>query len=77
VKRFLSNCTETLALTDDEMEIIRDCATPLSPRDRGEFLREVADELQKCEQFGPGLVSRICARLQRSYLSQRVDSGSC
>jgi hypothetical protein len=61
------NCTETLVLTDDEMAIIRDRATPLAPRDRGEFLREVATELENHEMLGPGLVARVCARLQRQY----------
>ena len=76
LKHFTSNCTETLVLTDDEMAIIRDRATPLSPRDRGEFLREVATELENHEMLGPGLVSRVCARLQRQYISQRTTIGS-
>lgn len=68
--------TERFTFTSEELKIISDRATPLAPRDRGEFLREVAIELENHEHLGPGLVSRICARLQRRFVSQRATSGS-
>jgi hypothetical protein len=58
-----------LSLSDDELAALMDCARPLAPRDRAEFLREVAAELRKFELLGPGLVARVCAKLQRQYLN--------
>jgi hypothetical protein len=36
-----------LALSDDELRIVMEAPRPIHPRDRGEFLRDVASELAK------------------------------
>jgi hypothetical protein len=61
-----------IALADAELAIIVDCARPLAPRDRHQFLIDVASELGKFELLGEGLVARTCARLQRQYLMPRT-----
>jgi hypothetical protein len=61
-----------LALNDDELAALMDCARPLAPRDRAEFLREAAAELERYELLGVGLVARVCAKIQRRYLATRT-----
>jgi hypothetical protein len=58
-----------LALDDAELKIVMDCARPLAPKDRSEFLEAVAVELGKYEQLGPGIVSRVTAATQRKYFA--------
>ena len=54
-----------LALCDDELQIITDCARPLSPPDRDRFLRAVAAELSRYETLGAGIVGRVTAAAER------------
>ena len=58
-----------LAFDDDQMEIIMSYARPLAPRDRSEFLQDVASELRRYETLGPGLVTRVCASAQRKFFA--------
>jgi len=46
-----------------------DAARPIPPRSRAAFLREAAAELEKHELLGPGLVARVCAKVQRQYVA--------
>jgi hypothetical protein len=62
-----------ISLTDAELAIIMDCARPLAPRDRHQFLIDLASELGKFELLGEGIVARTCARLQRAYLMPRTS----
>jgi hypothetical protein len=55
--------TMPLALSDDELAALMDCARPLAPRDRAEFLREAAAELAKHEPFRTGT---CCPRLRQA-----------
>ncbi len=51
-----------ISLSDDELQIVMDCARPLAPRDRAEFLRDVAAELARYELLGPGIVGQVVAK---------------
>jgi hypothetical protein len=56
-----------ITLSDSELAAIVDAARPLQPRDRDQFLRDVAAELGRYELLGPGIVGRVVARTQRKY----------
>ena len=58
-----------LSLSDDELQIIQDCARPLPPEDRAKFVEAVAGELEKYRELGPGLVSRVSRELQRQHFN--------
>jgi len=68
-RRLRSEDARPLALNDDELAALMDCARPLHPRDRAEFLREAAAELSKFEVIGVGVIHRVCSRLQRAHLN--------
>jgi DNA-directed RNA polymerase specialized sigma24 family protein len=53
-----------LALSDQQLAIIRRAAAPLHPRDRSAFLQRVA-ELLNGQEIGDGTVARAAA--QRRY----------
>jgi hypothetical protein len=55
------------ALTDDELAIVMNCARPLAPQDRAQFLRAVAVELAKYPELGPGIVGRVVAKTQKQF----------
>jgi hypothetical protein len=55
-----------LALSDDQMDILRRAAEPLHPRDRGAYLETVADLLNGHE-VGDGSVARAAAEAQRRH----------
>jgi hypothetical protein len=54
-----------LSLSDDELAIVMQAAAPLLPRDRDEFLRDVAVELSRYVELGPGIVGRVVAKLRQ------------
>jgi hypothetical protein len=56
-----------ISLSDDELRSVMQAAAPIDPRDRGAFLRDVASELAKYSELGPGVVGRVVANLQRKY----------
>ena len=58
-----------ISLSDSELQIVMEAARPIPPRDRDQFLRDVASELAKYELLGPGIVSRVTSRLQREHLN--------
>jgi hypothetical protein len=55
-----------LALSDQQLDIIRRAAEPLPLRDRGAFLQCVA-ELLSGKELGDGAVARAAAMAQRRY----------
>jgi hypothetical protein len=67
--------TAPLRLTDEQLDIVMRAAEPLASADRGSFLEAVAGELQG-QEIGDGIVARICAELQRRYLSPPVVRGA-
>jgi hypothetical protein len=63
----MSSPADLLSLSDDELEAVMAAAVPLAPRSRDVFLREVAAELRRYQDIGPGLVGRVCRELQRKH----------
>jgi hypothetical protein len=57
-----------LALNDDELQIIMSAAKPIHPRERDQFLRDVAVELARYPELGSGIVGRVTAKIQREHL---------
>jgi hypothetical protein len=57
-----------LALSDEELAAVMGAAKPLPARDRAAFLEDVASELAKFPEIGPGVIGRVTARLQREHL---------
>jgi hypothetical protein len=55
-----------LALTDDQLRIIRDFAEPLRPDQRGAYLQRVAALLGDRE-LGDGIVSRMARLAQAEF----------
>jgi len=55
-----------LALSDQQLAIIRRAAAPLHPRDRSAFLQRVA-ELLNGQEIGDGTVARAAAAQRRRY----------
>jgi len=58
-----------LALTDAELSAVRRAAAPVHPRQRDAFLKALASELEQHPVVGPGLVHRLCADLQKPYVT--------
>jgi hypothetical protein len=64
-----------ISLSDDELAIILSAAQPLAPQDRSRFLQDVAAELGRYQEVGPGIVSRVTREAQRRYLSPPTFTG--
>jgi hypothetical protein len=58
-----------ISLSDDELRIVMEAARPIPARDRDQFLRDVAAELAKYPELGPGVVGRVVAKIQRQPLN--------
>lgn len=58
-----------MSLSDAELQTVMSAAAPLQPHQRDQFLREVASELSRHLEIGPGIVSRTCSRLQRQHIN--------
>jgi hypothetical protein len=56
-----------IRLSDDELSAVMAAARPLDVRVRDAFLQQVANELPRCDEVGPGVVHRICAAAQRQF----------
>jgi hypothetical protein len=54
-------------LTDSELAAVLDAARPLDVRARDAFLQQVADELARCGEVGPGVVHRAIREAQRAH----------
>ena len=48
-----------VSLSDTDLSAVMDAARPIPPQSRDRFLREVAAELAKHSELGPGLVGRV------------------
>jgi hypothetical protein len=48
-------------------------ARPIPARERDQFLRDCAAELAKYPEPGPGIIGRVCSRLQRQHLNGPRD----
>ena len=62
-----------ISLSDSELQIVMEAARPIPARDRDQFLRDCAAELAKYPEIGPGVVGRVCSKLQRAYLNGPRD----
>ena len=56
-----------LQLTDDEMSALYRATQPIALHLRDAFLQDLADELRRYPEIGPGIVYRAIATLQRKY----------
>jgi hypothetical protein len=56
-----------IALTDDQLDILRRAAEPLHPVDRGPYLQTVA-ELLNGHELGDGVVARAAREAQRRFM---------
>jgi hypothetical protein len=63
-----------LSLSDAELAAVMSAAAPIHPRERDQFLRDVAAELERYEVIGPGIVGRVVAKVQRMHLTSRTWS---
>lgn len=52
-----------------ELAELQAAARPIPPRDRSEFLRDVAVKLSRYPELGPGIIGRVTAKLQRAHLN--------
>jgi hypothetical protein len=48
-----------IKLSDDELSAVLAAARPLDVRVRDAFLQQVASELARCDEVGPGVVHRV------------------
>ena len=60
---------QPLALTDEEMSIVRSLSEPLPWSRRNEFLSAIAEALAVLPVRGPGAAHRIGAEIQRIYFT--------
>ncbi len=58
-----------ISLSDDELAAVMSAARPIPPRDRDQFLRDVAAELSRHLEIGPGIIARVTAAAQKRYLN--------
>jgi hypothetical protein len=56
-----------IALSDEQLDIIRHAAEPLQPHDRGPYLRTVA-ELLNDHEIGDGVVARAAREAKARFL---------
>jgi hypothetical protein len=56
-----------LRLTDSEFTAIINAARPLQPRDRDQFLKDIATELASLPMLGDGAVHRAIVTVQRRH----------
>jgi hypothetical protein len=62
-----------LALTNEDLELLRTLAQPIDYRRRTEFLQEVARRLEAAAAIGPGAVHRIARGAQREFWDPPQD----
>ena len=64
-----------IALSDTELEQVMSACKPLAVRDRGPFLRALADEIAKHPAVGPGLIDRLIVETQRKFFDPLANGG--
>jgi hypothetical protein len=62
-----------LALTDDELDLVRQAAAPLDHRVRGQYLRQIAEELTRYPAISPAVVMRAAKLVQHRFLNGHAD----
>jgi hypothetical protein len=60
-----------LSLDDQEMDAVMQAAAPIDPARRGDVLEDLALELAKCPEVGPGSVYRIRASSNANISTRR------
>jgi hypothetical protein len=68
----MSSHPDLLSLSDDELAAVMAHAQPLAPSARAAFLIDVAAELKRYQEVGPGLVGRICRDAQRRHFDPPI-----
>ena len=61
-----------ISLSDAELAAIMEAARPIDSRDRDQFLRDVAIELSRYPEIGPGVVGRVIGK-PAARTSQRAE----
>ena len=56
-----------LRLTDDELDIVMNACRPIAPHRRNAFMTDIASELSRYPELGPGVVHRACATVQKKH----------
>jgi hypothetical protein len=56
-----------IKLSDDELSAVMTAAAPINVERRNAFLQQIASELAKCDEIGPGLIHRIVRETQRQF----------
>jgi hypothetical protein len=64
-----------LALTDDELNLIRQAAEPLDLRIRGQYLRSIANELSRYPAITPAVVMRVAKLVQHRFMNGGKGDG--
>jgi hypothetical protein len=54
-------------LSDSELQAVFDACRPLQPRDRDQFLKDIATELASLPMLGDGAVHRAIVSVQRRH----------
>jgi hypothetical protein len=54
-------------LSDDELTAVMNACRPLQPRDRDQFLKDIAAELASLPMLGDGAVHRAIVSVQRRH----------
>ena len=58
-----------ISLDDSEMQILIEAARPIPQHDRAAFLADVAAELARYPELGPGIIGRVVREIQRRHLN--------
>ena len=56
-----------ISLSDSELAVILDAARIVPWQERSQFLRDVAAELGRHREIGPGLIHRVAREQQRKH----------
>jgi hypothetical protein len=67
---------QPLKLSDAELDAVFSACRPLQPAVRDAFLQELADELQRYPEVGPGILHRTIVTLQKKYFDPPQFGGS-
>lgn len=64
-----------LKLDDAALDVVMNACRPLEPHRRDAFMTEVAAELARHPEIGPGIVARVCRGVQRRHIDYPDLSG--
>jgi hypothetical protein len=71
------NASMPLPISADLYSAALEAALPITPSQRNEFLAELATELARAPELGPGVLHRAAAVLQRKFVVEaRSTAGS-